>query len=636
MKMKIVLFTLFLICQSLSAQDSKSVGKSFFDDKNYEKFLGENAVVEYEIGYTYFLYRKDYVLLINEVSTRIKILNTDGFEYATVQIPLYRNRYNKEAVIVSDAFTYNLENGKVVKTEFDYNNQFLEHSIGNHWYASFTMPNVKVGSVIEYKTLVYSPYLEDVPEWFFQKEIPVKYSRFTFEAPFGIQYIQYIKGAEQIKTFEKKGDHVFYANDVPPMKSEGFVSNINNYRASVVHYYSGYRDSNFNLKEFAGNWDDVSKVINENGKFIEVLKKSYFAELKTDQLITGKNFQNESDKMLEILNFVQKNFEWNNVISIMAKEDLNKVFELKKGNSAEINLVLVAMLRYAGLKANPIILATKQKGISYSVHPDAFNNVIAGVELGNEILLLDATNKFSTINIISLNNTNWNGRLIREDYTSKEIKLEPTIESKRNVTTYLNFDLENNSLFGSVRDVRTNYEAFVLRNKYQNFSEVKIKEMLENQYKIEIDSLTVSNLKDNNENLIESYKLKKENAFDILGDKIYFNPAFIFDISSNIFRQEDRNYPIDFLYPNKNSFLITYNIPDGYKLESLPENKKMVLKSNVFGVSWNFSYDSKRILFKWNIDYNKAEVDPDEYLNIKKTYEEMLKFLDEKIVLKKI
>lgn len=633
---KILLITLFFIFGSLVAQDSKSVGKSFFDDKNYEKYIGENAVVEYEVGYSYFLYRKDYTLLINEVSTRIKILNTDGFEYATVQIPLYRNRFNKESVVVSEAFTYNLENGKVVKTEFDYTNQFLENSIGNHWFASFTMPNVKVGSVIEYKTRVYSPYLEDVPEWFFQKEIPVKYSRFTFEAPFGVQYIQYIKGAEKIKTFEKKGEHVFFATDIPPMKNEGFVSNINNYRASVVHYYSGYRDSNFNLKQFAGDWDDVSKVVNENGKYIDVLKKSYFAKFKTDQLVKDKIYQNDNEKILEILNFVQENVEWNNVISIMTKNDLNKVYDLKKGNSAELNLILVAMLRYAGFKANPIILATKQKGISYSVHPDAFNNVIAGVELDNEIVLLDATNKFSTLNIISLNNTNWNGRLIREDYTSKEINLEPTIESKRNVTSYLNFDIDNNSLYGSVRNISTNYEAFALRNKYQNLSDDKIKDLLQSQFNIEIDSLSVSNLNDNNENVTEYYKLKKENAFDVLGDKVYFSPAFIFELSSNIFKQEDRNYPIDFLYPIKNSFLITYNIPEGYKLESLPENKKMVLKSNVFGVSWSFTHDSKRILFKWNIDYNKAVVDSNEYLNIKRAYEEMVKFMDEKVVLKKI
>ncbi|WP_177761088.1 DUF3857 domain-containing protein [Flavobacterium sp. I3-2] len=634
--MKKILFILFLVCQNLFAQDSKSVDKSFFDDKNYQKYLGEDAVIEYEVGYSYFLYRKDYILLINEVSTRIKILNTDGFDYATVQIPLYRNRYNKESVIVSDAFTYNFEDGKVKKTEFDYNNQFLEHSIGNHWYASFTMPNVKVGSVIEFKTTVISPYLEDAPVWFFQKEIPVKYSKFTFEAPFGIQYIQYINGAEKIKSYEKKGEHIFYANDVPPLKNEGFVSNINNYRASVVHYLSGYRDNNFKIKEFAGNWNDVSKIVNENGKFIEVLKKSYFAKFKTDQLLKDKTFETDKDKIIEILNFVQKNIEWNNIISILPDNDLNKVYDLKKGNSVELNLILVAMLRYAGFKANPIILATKQKGISYLVHPDAFNNVIAGVELNNETILLDATNKFSTINIIPLDNTNWNGRLIEENFNSKEIVLEPKIESKRNVTSYLNFDLQNNTINAKIHDVYSNYEAFVLRNKYKNFTDDKIKEFLQGQYEVEIDTLSISNFNNNNSNVIKYYKLKKENAFDVLADKIYFSPAFIFEISSNIFRQEDRNYPIDFLFPTQNSYSFTYTIPEGYQVESLPENKKMVLKSKVFGVNWNFTHDSKRILFKWNIEFNKAIVDPEEYLNIKKVFEEMVKFMDEKVVLKKI
>lgn len=633
---KILLIALCFFCGNLFAQESKSVDKSFFDTKKYEKYTGENAVVEYEIGNTFFVFKKDYSLLINDVSTRIKILNTDGFDYATVQIPLYHSRYNKEFVIVSEAFTYNLENGKVVKTEFDYNNQFLEHSVGNYWFASFTMPNVKVGSVIEYKTRVYSTYLEDAPEWFFQREIPVKYSRFTFEAPPYIRYIQYIKGAEKIKSFEKKGEQVFYASDVPPMKNEGYVSNINNHRASVVHYFSGYRDANNNLKVFAGNWNDVSKIINENGKYIEVLKNSYFTKFKTDQLLKDKTFENDNDKINEILKFVQKNFEWNNVLGTGIKNDLNKVYDLKKGNSTEINLILISMLRHAGFKANPVILATKQKGISYLPHPDAFNNVMAGIELDNEIILLDGTNKFSYLNIFPLNNANWNGRLIREDYSSKEINLEPTLESKRTVTSYLNFDLKNNALSGSVRDIYTNYEAFLLRNKYQNLSEDKIKKSLETQYDIEIDSLSISNLDKNNENLIEFFKLKKEEAFDVLADKIYFSPSFIFEIQTNIFKQESRNYPIDFLYPNKNNFSITYNIPEGYTIESLPKNRKIELESKVFAVNWSFTNDSKRILFKMNINYNKAVVDSNEYTNIKKAFEELVKFMDEKVVLKKI
>lgn len=633
---KLILIFLFFVSQNLFSQESKSVDKSFFDNKNYQKYLGENAVVEYEIGYTYFYYRKDEVILINEVSTRIKILNTDGFDYATVQIPLYRNRYNKEFVSVSDAFTYNFENGKVVKTEFDYNNQFLEHAVGNHWFASFTMPNVKVGSVIEYKTIVFSPYLDDTPEWFFQREIPVKYSRFTFEAPAGIRYIQYIKGAEKIKTFDKKGKNVFYANDIPAMKNEGYVSNIDNYRASVVHYFSGYRDKTFKIKEFAGNWEDVSKLINEEAKYIEILKNSYFTKFKTDQLLNDKTFVNDKEKIIEILNYVQNNIQWNNIVSLKTNNDLNKAFDIKKGNTAEINLVLISMLRHAGFKANPIILATKQKGISYIPHPDAFNNVIVGVEFNNEVLLLDGSSKFSTLNVIPLINTNWYGRLIREDNSSKEINLEPTIESKRTVNSYLNFNVDNKSLNGTIRDVYTNYEAFLLRDKFQNLTEEKIKKALENKYQIQIDSLSVSNLDQNNDNLIEFYKFKKDDAFEMFGDKIYFSPAFIFEMTSNIFKQEVRNYPIDFSYPNKNSFSITYNIPEGYVLESLPKNRKIELESKVFDVNWSFVNDSKRILFKLNVNYNKAMIDSNEYDNIKRAFEELIKFMDEKVVLKKV
>lgn len=635
--MKLFSFICALISINVYSQTfkPKSVDKSFFDEKKYEKYKDENAVIEHNIGLTNFIFRGDDVFLVNEISTRIKILKHEGFEYGTIQVPLYRNRYNKEDLIVTNPFTYNLENGKVVKSELEKDHKFLEHLIGDYWYASFSMPNVKVGSVIEYKTVVISKNAEDVPEWFFQKEIPVKYSHYSFRAPAAIRYLQHIKGNVKIKTLERERDFIFIAENVPAIKDEVCVTNMDNFRSSVVHYLSGYRDRYNIIRDFAGNWNDVAKVINQNGRHIEILKKSTFTKAITNQILKDKIFTNDQDKISELLKYVQTTMTWNESHNVGSTRELIEVFNKKSGNSAEVNLFLIAILRNAGFKTNPVILATKQKGASYLPHPNAFNNMIVGVEVNNEILLLDATDKYSSINIIPTESTNWIGRMIKEDNSSEEINLEPTIKSRNGITASIK--LENDgSINGTVRNNLNNYEAYIFRTSNHQVTDKKRIEEIESLFKIEVDNYELDNRENSSENIVESYAFRRESSFDIMGDKIYLSPLSFFSIKENPFKAESRVYPMDFIYPKENVYFINYEIPDGYTIDYIPTSKKFSTASKSVVLKTIINPSGKRIQIRVNLEFNKALVEAHEYADIKQVFEEMVKFCDEKIVLKKI
>ena len=45
-----------------------------------------------------------------------------------------------------------------------------------------------------------------------------------------------------------------------------------------------------------------------------------------------------------------------------ASNSLRNVMNKEKGSSAEINMILIAMLRSAGLNADPVILSTRSNG----------------------------------------------------------------------------------------------------------------------------------------------------------------------------------------------------------------------------------------------------------------------------------
>ena len=59
---------------------------------------------------------------------------------------------------------------------------------------------------------------------------------------------------------------------------------------------------------------------------------------------------------------------------------MRKAYKDKTGNVAEINLMLTAMLRYAGINANPVLVSTRSNGIALFPNRTAFNYVIAAVE----------------------------------------------------------------------------------------------------------------------------------------------------------------------------------------------------------------------------------------------------------------
>src|SRR5690606_29749619 len=113
----------------------------------------------YKYRHTYFKYFQEKGFMqITDVHERIKIYNKEGFDYATKIISLYKNESDKEDVTSLKGFTYNVINEKVENTKLEKEGIF--NSLVSKFYhqKKFTMPNIKEGSVIEFKYSITSPF----------------------------------------------------------------------------------------------------------------------------------------------------------------------------------------------------------------------------------------------------------------------------------------------------------------------------------------------------------------------------------------------------------------------------------------------------------------------------------------------
>ncbi len=117
---------------------------------------------------------------------------------------------------------------------------------------------------------------------------------------------------------------------------------------------------------------------------------------------------------------------------------------------------------------------------------------------------------------------------------------------------------------------------------------------------------------------------------------MYFSPLLFFATSTNPFKQENREYPIDFIFPQSNEYKVSINIPEGYVVESLPKPATIALKDNLIILSYSIATTENRIQFSMKFNINTAIMLPERYNELKTLFSDIILKENEKIVLKKI
>jgi transglutaminase-like putative cysteine protease len=606
--------------------------------------------------------------MVTEVNTRIKIYKKEGYEWANKKVNYFIGSSNKENVSFSDAVTYNLVAGKIEKTKLKNDGEFDE-KINKFWgQKKISMPNIKEGSVIEFQYTLRSPSISSIDEWQFQTGIPVNYSEFIIYVPEYFFYNPNFKGSLFPKvTVDKTNRKINYtyrenaspglngtatssvsnetldfvetitthlAENIPAMNEEKYVNNISNYLSSVSYELSTIKYPNSPLKTYSTDWETVTKKIYDYDDFGLELNKTGYFENDVDVILNGLTTSDE--KLAAIFTFVKSRMNWNKNNSYYCDEGVRKAYKDKTGNVAEINLMLISMLRYAGLDANPILVSTRSNGIAIFPSRNAFNYVIAGVESNNSILLLDATNKNALPNILPFDALNWVGRIIRKNGTSAEVDLMPKGNSKDVINLVASIDVDG-KMTGKVRENHFDYNAFGFREKYSATNKESYLELLEKRYPgIEIGEYEVLNKSDLAKPIVENYTFTHSNAIEIIGDKMYISPMFFFAETKNIFTQEKREYPIDFIFPHQDKYNVSFTIPEGYVVETIPQSKSVAMIEGIGSFKYLISNNGNQFQIVFTMDINQAIVGSEYYDVLKNFFKEIVDRHSEKIVLKKI
>lgn len=656
MTLRAILISIVLILISIKTKaQNYELGKvsiAELEEKVNPKDTAAVAAILFKRGKTFFTYSAGRGFTANNVyEFRIKIYKTEGLSWANQKVSYYVGYENlgDDSVKFSNAITYNLENGTIVKTKLDSEGHF-KNKINKYWnQETITLPNVKAGSVIEFKYILRSENIVRLPDFDFQYDIPVNFFEYKTEIPEFFIYKTLLIGTTKIQTnAELVGSSQVYASGykqinslytsqyIPALRNEKFVDNIENYRGSIQNELERKRFPDMPVVDYTNTWEGVATTIYKNKDFGEELKQADYFLNDLKGLL--QNVDSHEERLNVIFKFVQNKMNWNKEKGYYVDKGVKKAYEAKTGNVAEINFILIAMLKSAGINADPVLVSTLENGIPVFPNRTVFNYVIAQAEIAGNKVLLDATNKFTAPNVLPLNLLNWKGRLIKEDGSSEEVEMITSVPSKNNynLTAVINPSL--GKIEGQLRIKRSDYSAFHFREINSGKSEDFYLEKLENDLsKSEITDYTIENkTKDLSKPVVENFSFTLNSPYDIINGKIFLRPLLFFTDTTNPFVQEQRQASVYFGYPNHHVYNISFEVPEGYIVESMPKPKRISLENKDASYLMNTLFDENKILIQVIKEINKPIFVPEDYDTLKEFFQKIIVSQNEKIVLKKI
>jgi len=629
---------------------SKEFGKVWKADielKQYSKDKDAEAVVLFDIATSHFEMVADRFEIVFERTTRIKILSEAGIDWAEVEIPYYQEGGIYEEVARIEAYSYIFENGHLNKTQFDVSNVYTE-KINSYWNVKkFAIPNVKPGSIIEYKYRINSQYMFNLRDWEFQWRIPVVYSEYKVKLVPFYEYAYILQGANKFDSFSSYQDNglernvgmykfhdavsKFVMKDVPAFKDEEFISSINDYLIKLDFQLAKVNRMNGSSEEIMTTWEGLIKDILKNPDFGKYVNKS---EKLGAKLISEKDLDSKSDKekFNYILEYVKSNYNWNGHTGKYATKSPNKFNQEKHGNCADINLFTTGLLRSAGIEAYPVLITTRQHGKIRLDYPFShfFNYVVILAKVNGAEVLTDATDVLCLNDRVPTRCINDKGLIVKKDNLDW---IKPTLATPSEINTVIQIEKVTPEIItAGISKTATEYNALNYRNSYgENLDEIK-KSLEKKSYTIEDSGLSVKNQRDIEKPYTLSYKLSK--GIESFNEKIYISPFLNEVISDNPLKQKTRAYPIDMVYPTKRKYLTIIPIPEGYEVNYLPSAQR--IRDPLFDLTYSASHDDKQIIISLNYYFKKSVYSASTYSKIKSYYSVIVKKGNEKVALSKL
>ncbi|WP_026452715.1 DUF3857 domain-containing protein [Aequorivita capsosiphonis] len=616
---------------------------------NYPQDPSAKGVVLYERG-NYTVDAADgYIRLIKEVHRKIKVFDSKNFDYATFEIPYYRENEVQENIKNLKAITHNGKSQVYVGDQ-----AIFDIEEGPNWsIKKFTFANVQDGSILEYTYRIETPYFFNFGDWPFMNDLPTIYSELHTEIPGNYRYNRTLYGERKLDVnkaevilscfhlpgYKVPGDcesATYAMKHVPAFKEEKYMLSKKNYIPSMQFELRDIVQIDESRTSFSSSWKDVDNTFRYDKDLGQQLKYSkYFKEQLPNSIAS---IPDNLERAKAVYYFIQENITWNTETGLLQKSRVKEAFEKKAGNSSEINLGLINALEAVGLDAKIMLIATRDKAQPTKQYPvrTGFNYVTVILNIHNEKYILDATDKHTSFGVLPLRDLNMEGRVMDFKKGSYWEPITPIAKNMHYVNMQLSAD-ESGVFSGKVNEVSTGYISVKKRKENNDFRKDEILKRKQSRNEaLEVSNLVVENEKDLEQPYKEVYKISLHEQ--PVGNKLFLYP-FLMEtyFSENPFLKEERLYPINFGFPVLNNYLVSLDLKDQYEIVNVPSNKILKLPENDGELSVIYDISGSKVNIRLSVKLNSHSFPTEAHKSLQEFFAELVKIQSEEpIELKRI
>ena len=545
---------------------------------------------------------------------RIKVLTELGKEYATVEVP----RTTGQAQPIIEARTIHPDGSIVHLTGKVADLLQFKNFHGRQNVSVFTLPDVTVGSILEYKWTVplvggeeiggvtndmegfaSSALASSVPHWQVQRSIYAHHEHFFFK-PYssldssvdGSSDVTYIVDGERAKfplfsaripptakvDVSQKGDYTLDIRDVPAVTEEDHTPPMSSLTWHVDFYYSPYPTLDTYWDNEGKRWQKQMEHFAAASDTIRAAAAQITAGADSDEAKARKLY--DAVQALDNTAYTSRKDAPVRRAFHLIREDRSAqdVWTSRSGSSDELAALYLALARAAGLDANPMQVADRRYRLFDPglLSLSQLDSLLVVVKINGKDIFTDPGEKFCPFGQLAWQHSLAGGLLQTANGVVHD-SASPAILSKDSILAHsadLTVDTAGN-ITGTLKVVLTGPYALHWRqlNALSDSAEVQ-KQFQESLQQVLPAGLSpdfdrFQSLDKPDAPLAAVFKLHGQLG-SITGKRLIL-PAFPFDSHpSQFLSTATRQNPVDMQYGSQQIDEVTYHLPAGYTVESAP------------------------------------------------------------------
>ncbi|MBI3139652.1 MAG: DUF3857 domain-containing protein [Sphingobacteriales bacterium] len=575
--------------------------------------------------------------LVTEKRVRIKVFNEKGYKYASIRIPYYSK---KRVMKIKDleGIIYNLDaSGKIVIQKLEKKDFFKEKAEDKIGIINFTFPNLKPGSVVEFRYRKIEKDIIQVDPWLIQDEIPVGYTGCIITTPSTSRIKEKIFGADSLQQqtemytsgSARYVKHTYFRENIPAFRHEPFMSSVKDNLLKVTFLLIPRASLFTDLMGAEKRWEEFGDYFMSSPVLEGQLKKKIRG---TGSIIdSAKKISPLSDRIRFVYQRVRQQLP-DKGEQTAYPEDIGEAWDNHFGSTAEINLILLNLLQKSGIEAYPLLFSTRDNGkvnIQFP-SPGQLNGLDVLAKDSAEYFVIDASLKYQSPFIPPFNILNRDALLLKKDAVKwlSVVDSRPLLKNKVHINALFT---DSGYLKGSAYNIFYDYAKSGLLD---STSDADTKDYFNRKAEgLKINSISYENTENDNEPLIQ--KVDFDYTGSSTGDYYFINPQLLSGENSNPFILTTRQTDIDLGCNQELVMKLNIEIPESFSIDHIPSNIQVRAPDTSFLYKRIVSTDSIRVFYYQQFEIKYPLFNKEQYEGVKEFFDRVYALMAEEIVLKK-